>query len=316
MINDTLNTNATNEGDFEAFKVAMGVKSYLPYATEEWIYSNWRTIERIIKDKNCVLSHKEWREVFKNEAYWERCFGDKSLYNSLCSTQSILGAWVEDDEQKVLELITRCVHKLDEANAYRSCVWGFKAEGLLNEIKQKIDEGFSIARCRVRTYDLKIEWKRTKREKSNAIGIRDEICALIKSMMRKEDWEEEKILSSFSYLIRDSIGWKNKVSSWARENMMGVVPKLGWEQTLAIASETLMRNIAREFLRTKDYGVFGTYEHRVWNSEKHAHEIEVEDMGKIMKERTKGMVDMVRWEMSPHKEFIAKAEAFIAKVAA
>ena len=75
---------------------------------------------------------------------------------------------------------------------------------------------------------------------------------------------------------------------------MSVVPKLGWEQTLAIASETLNRNIVHQFLKTKDYGVFGTYEHKVWNNEKYAHEIVVEDMGQIMKKEMKWVADNIR----------------------
>lgn len=180
-------------------------------------------------------------------------------------------------------------------------------------------DGYSITGCRLSNGYLYIDWGRTSREKSNAFGIYDNICALFKSLMRKETvpWEEKNILTALRRATSNSIGWKNMVDSWVHAYMMSAVPKLGWEQTLAIADETLRRNIARQFFRTNDYKVFGTYEHKVWNSEKRAHEIVVEDMGQKVKEEMKWIVDnTLKGEMASHKEFIAKAEAFIAKVAA
>ena len=313
MTNETMNTNATIDGEFEAFKVTMGVKPNLPWGAEWWLKNNWRTIERLMMDKDCVLSHKEYDEVFKSEDCWKVCFEDCSLCDNLRCAQNDKGAWVEDDEQVVLDLITKCAHELDKRHSYKANKYSFNK--ILEEIKQNMENGYSITCCYVHGYALQIGWKRTSREKSNVFGIYDEICALFKSMIRKDDWEEKKILECFTCATKDSIGWKNKVSSWAHENMIGVVPKLGWEQTLAIASETLSRNIVREFLRTMDYGVFGTYEHRVWNSEKRAHETIVEDMGQIMKGRIGGMVWSIKHQIENQVNFIAKHEEFLAKVA-
>ena len=314
MTNDTKNTNATIDGKFEAFKVTMGVSPNLPLGAELWLKNNWRTIERLVMDENYVLSRKEYDEMFKSDYYWKSCFGDDSLFCSLRNAQNDKGAWVEDDAQVVLDLITKCAHKLDGNRGYSENE--YRLNETLEEIKQKMEDGYSIVECRVRKYDLKIDWRPTSREKSNVFGIYDEICALFKSLMRKEDWEEKEILEKFREVTNYSIGWKNKVSSWVHENMIGVVPKLGWEQTLAIASETLSRNIVREFLRTKDYGAFGTYKHSVWNSEKRTYEVtKVEDLGKSMKEKMRAVVSRIKWEIEDKANFIAKREEFLAKVA-
>ena len=226
MTNETNNTNATIDGDFEAFKVTMGVKPNLTLQAQWWLKNNWRTIERLAMDKDCVLSRNEYCEVFNHEDYWKICFGDFSLRNSLLGEQNEKGAWVEDDEQMILYHITECANELDKRHSYRANKYSFNET--LKEIKQKMEDGYSITHCCVHGYALQIGWKRTSREKSNVFGIYDEICALFKSMARKDDWEDKKILECFRCATRNSIGWKNKVSGWAHENLTDIVPKLGW----------------------------------------------------------------------------------------
>ena len=184
MTNETNNTNAMIDGEFEVFKVTIGVRPNLTYSTEWWLKNNWRTIERLVMDKDCVLSYKEYEDVLQGHSSdWDGCFDDKSLWQKFIDEQKERGAWVEDDEQVILELITRYAHKLDERRAFD--IDEYSINRTLCKIKQKIESGYSIAWCRLQRDNLYIQWVRTSREKSNAFDICDQICAIIKSLMRK-----------------------------------------------------------------------------------------------------------------------------------
>jgi len=117
MKKDTQNTNATIDGEFEAFKVAMGVKPNLTPAPKVWIQSNWKTIERLAMDENCVLSRKEYRDVFQR-GNWKKCFGNFDLWNAFIQDQNDKGAWVNENPNETLEIFKRGVEKALELHPF------------------------------------------------------------------------------------------------------------------------------------------------------------------------------------------------------
>ena len=239
-----INITTTIDGEFEAFKVTMGVKPNLTPAPKAWLQTNWRTIERLVMNENCVLTHKEYWDVFQ-KGNWRKCFGDLELWNKLIDEQNKRGAWIEDDEQKVLERITNGVNewkKLYEFGVSESTI-----NYAIRNMKWRMENGYSFRKWMIDSnYDLTITWEKTSREKSNIYGIYEKICDLYKSISRKDNPTEDWIMKHYK-VVAGGVGWRPSGGAyWGRAY-----------QSAQLEVENKHRAIVRKFLETKDYGVFG-----------------------------------------------------------
>ena len=263
------NTNATIDGEFEAFKVAMGVKPNLTPAPKAWIQSNWKTIERLAMDENCVLSHKEYRDVFQR-GNWKKCFGNFDLWNAFIQDQNDKGAWVNENPNETLEIFKRGVAKALEIHPFGlpNTKWDIERIRMAEGGDGYSMNGWSFG------YDTNIcfDWKKTSRKTSNVVGVADQMCEILEKATFKTSPTEEWIMMHYKKVV-GGVGWRpNGGAYWSRDY-----------QYAQLKVENEHRAIVRKFLETKDYGVFGTYEHEVWNSEKHAYETVVDDVGQIMR---------------------------------
>lgn len=257
------------DGEFEAFKATVGIRSNLTSAKKKWIGENWRTIEKMIVDETTILTKKEYKAVFQR-GNWKAVFGDMELWNALLDDQNAKGAWVNENPNETLEIFKRGVAKALEIHPFGlpNTKWDIerirRAEG---------GDGYSMNGWSFGSdTNISFKWNKTSRKTSNVVGVADEMCEILEKATLKTTPAEDWIMKHYKEVV-GGVGWRPSGGAYWGSDY----------QYAQLKVENKHRAIVRKFLETKDYGVFGTYEHKEWNSEKCAYEIVVDDVGQIMR---------------------------------